>query len=481
VRGSIYSVSASLVTLVLGFLRAVLLARWLLPADYGVVSLALFFLALAAQLRSLGLDRALIHRQEADESALGTYFALRVGTSLVTAVVLTASIPLLARLYPAMPLLGWVLLALVGVDVIKGLSSVQETLLSRDLAFRSLAMTDIVAAVAMTTIAPLLAWRGYGVWALVAEPASGLLARLVMVYLVYRRWVPKLRWHPETARWFWRFGLPTWGASALAFLLDRFDDFWIGTALGKTALGYYSRAYEFARYPRRVVANPLVSVFGPMFARLQGDRLRLSQAFYRSAHVILRSGFLVAGAFALVMPEFIQLVIGQQWEPMLLTFRLMLVYTLLDALLMLGGNLLLAVGRPQALQQSRLVQALVFVPAVVAGSAVWGINGVALAADVMLVLGSWLVYRRLREFVDFSLFRLGFWPLLALTIAWGAGFLLEWKWSAGGTWAIVAAKFALFTAVYLGVLLLVERGGYAQGVRWVWSSMRSHGSESTTL
>jgi O-antigen/teichoic acid export membrane protein len=236
------------------------------------------------------LDRALIHRQDADDTILGTYFTLRVGTLFVSLALLVAVAPVLRHFYPAMPLLGWVLLALAGVEVVKGFSNVQETLLSKDMAFRSLALTDVVASVTMTIVAPLLAWQGWGVWALVAEQASGLLARFAMTWLVFSRWRPRLGWDAGTARWFWDYGRPAWSATNLAFLLDRFDDFWIGTALGKMPLGYYSRAFEFARYPRRVVANPLVSVFGPVFARLQGDRLRLSQAFYRAAHVILRSG-----------------------------------------------------------------------------------------------------------------------------------------------------------------------------------------------
>lgn len=469
---SLYSVSASLVTLILGFARSVLLARLLLPEHFGVVTLALFYLALAGQLPALGLDRALIHRQDADDTILGTYFTLRVGTLFVSLALLVAVAPVLRHFYPAMPLLGWVLLALAGVEVVKGFSSVQETLLSKDLAFRSLALTDVVASVTMTMVAPLLAWQGWGVWALVAEQASGILARCGMTWLVFRRWWPRPRWERATVRWFWDYGRPAWGATNLAFLSDRFDDFWIGTALGKTALGYYSRAYEFARYPRRVVANPLVSVFFPVFARLQDDRLRLSQAFYRAAHVILRTGFLISGAFALVMPEFIHLVIGDQWQPMLLTFRLMLVYTLLDALLMLCGNLLLAVGCPQGLQRSRLIQALFFIPAVIGGSLLWGINGVALAADGMLALGSWLLYRRVRNIVDFSLFRLGFWPLVASAIAWGAGLWVEWNWQPANLLLLAGVKLALFATLYLGLLGLTERGDYLRALQWVWRMVR---------
>jgi O-antigen/teichoic acid export membrane protein len=471
-KGSFFGIASSLITLVLGFVRSVLLARWVAPEHFGVVALVLFYISLAGHLRTLDLGKAFMHRQDDSERLVGTFFCLQTGTLLLSLALLVIATPLLRVAYPTTPLLTSILLALVGVELVKGLSGVQETLLGKGLAFRALAITDVVASITMLLVAPYLAWRGWGAWALVAEQASGILARFVMTWLVFRPWRPRIAWDREIARWFLDFGRAAWGAANLGFLIDRFDDVWIGTMLGEAPLGYYSRAYEFAHYPRRVIANPLVSVFTPVFARLQVDRRRLSQAFYRVSHVILRTGFLISGAFALVMPEFIALVIGTQWQPMLLTFRLMLIYTLLDALLMLSGSLLLVVGDPRGLQRSRLVQALFFIPAVIAGAYLWGINGVALAADGMLVIGAATLYPSLRKVVDFSLFKLAFWPLMALGGAYGAGLLVEARWALPSLWLSAAAKLALFTAVYAGALAFIERGDYLRGIRWIWARAR---------
>ena len=466
-KGSAYSVAASLITLVAGFTRSILLARWVAPEHFGVVALGLFYVNLAARLRGFDFGRALIHRQDNSEQVLRTYFTLSVGTLLLSLVLLIGAIPLLSVAYPAIPVLTGVVAALAGVDLVKGLSYIQETLLSKNLAFRALATIDVAASIVMTVVAPWLAWQGWGAWALVAEQASGILVRFTMAWLVFRPWRPHIAWHRETARWFWGYGKPVWGAANLGYLLDRFDDFWIGTALGRIPLGYYSRAYEFARYPRRVVANPLVSVFAPVFAQLQADRKRLSQAFYRAAHVILRSGLLISGAFALIMPEFIGLVIGVQWRPMLSTFRLMLLYTLLDALLLLGETFLVAVGDPQRLSYTRVRQVLFFIPAVIGGAYLWGIDGVALAANAMLIVGTCVLYPGLRKIIDFSLFRLGFWPVIALSLSYGAGLLLESLWAETSMWVSAVVKLILFTGLFVGTLLLTERSDYLRAFRWV--------------
>ncbi|MGB9776540.1 MAG: oligosaccharide flippase family protein [Anaerolineae bacterium] len=471
IRGSIYTVGASLVTLTLGFLRSVLLARLLLPEHFGLVALALFYIGLAAQLRGLGLDMALIHRQDADELFLRTYFSLRLGLDLLAFGLLLALAPLLQWAYPQMPGLAVVLVVLIFVYFLSSLSQVQETLIRKNLAFPQLAATDVAASVMMTVVAPLLAWQGWGVWALVAEQLSGIGVRFLLTWGPFRQWKPGLGWDRKTARWFWEYGRPTWVASNLSYLLDRFDDFWIGTALGKVPLGLYSRAYEFAHYPRRVLANPLVTVFTPVFARLQNDRLRLSQAFFRSAYIILRSGFLVAGAFGLVMPEFIHYVIGDKWLPMLWTFRLMLIYTVLDPILLLVGGLLLAVGRPRDLRNATVAQTVFFIPAVILGAYLWGINGVALAADGMLLIGAVRLYRPLRQVVDFSFSRLVAWPALALAVAWGGGFLAEvFAW--GAPIQALALKLGIFGLLFGGFLLGVERADLLAGMqelrRTIW-------------
>jgi O-antigen/teichoic acid export membrane protein len=473
IRGSVYGISGAAVTLVLGFTRSILLARLLLPAHFGVVTLAAFYVSLVNQLRAFGFDQALVHHRDADDTVVRTYFALRMLTVALTTAVTILVAPVLSHLYPAMPWLSWVVLGLCAAEVLRVFDDVQETLMAKQLAFGQLAVIDVIASTIMTVVAPLLAWYGWGIWALVAEQISGFLARVVMAWLVFPRWVPRWGWDGPTARWFWEYGKPTWRTHNLSFLATRFDDFWIGTTLGGTRLGFYSRAYAFAHYPRRVVVSPLVDVMSPVFAHLQADRTRLSQAFYRATYVILRCGFLVTGLFALVIPEFIHLVIGDQWRPMLFTFRLMLIYTLLDALYVTAMNLLFAVGRPQHAQRAVAVRTAVFIPGVILGAYLWDIDGVALATDVMALASGILLCRYLWEVVDFSLFRLAFWPACAVSVAWGGGMLAEHLWLGHGTWATAIGKVAVFAALYLGLLVVAEREQTVQGVRWAWAQVRS--------
>jgi O-antigen/teichoic acid export membrane protein len=472
VRGSAYSTGASLITIGLGFVRAVLLARLLAQEDFGVVALALFFLSLSNQLGGFGLTSALIHRTDDLEEAIPTHFVLSIAFSILTfALVLLAS-PILLHFYSDQPQMVWALIGFSAVDLFRAVNATPQAVLYKDLDFGYIASIDVASAVVMTIVAPLAALAGLGYWSLVVERAVGVGTRSTMLWVIRQPWKP--RWHFSTsmARWFLRFGGFVFASRGLTFLLDRFDDFWTGTTLGPGQLGYYSRAYEFARYPRRVVANPVMAVFFPTFAKLQHNRLKLSQAFYRVISLIVRAGFLFAGAFMLVAPEFISIFLGERWMPMLLTFRLMVVYTLLDPILNAAGQLTTAVGAPQARMRAKIVQLVFFVPAVIVGARGWGINGVALAADLMLLVGMVSLFPQLRKWVDFSLRRMLGYPVLGLVLGLGAGFLVEQQLAPSEDWASLLAKAVAFALPYGAVLLLFERQEYQRNARVILNLLR---------
>jgi len=438
-----------------------------------VVTLALFFLSLTTQVQRFGLNKAFIHRDEDSPANLTTFASLRVGLTAVAVVVTLIAAPILGRLYPEQPALAPVLIALALFETVRAFNGVAETVLVRELQFRRLAALDVASSLTMTVVAPAVALAGGGIWALVAEQITGGLVRAAGLWLYRRPWRPAFGLDRELTKWYFRFGSFVFANSNLSLLLDQFDDFWTGTFLGPTALGFYSRAYEFARYPRRVLSGPIVEVFFPIFARLRNDRLHLSRAFYRVCSLIVRVGFLVFGTFVLVVPEFIRIFLGERWLPMAVTFQLMLAYTLLDPLVSVCGNLLSALGHPGTNTRIQLVRAAVFIPAVITLGRLYGINGVAVAVDLMLLVGISLFFRQARHHVDFSLRRMFLVPILGLALGGAVVLRLTALVSFPHDWAALITKGVVAALVYLAVSFALERGEYTQNVQLVWNHVRT--------
>jgi len=456
VRGSLFNIGASVFTLISGFVRTVLLLRWLQPEQFGLFTLALFYLSLVTQLNRLGLRSAYIHRQDDTETTRSTFAGLHLALTAVAVILAVLAAPWLQRFYVGYVGLGVVMITLAVFEMVRGLNTVAEAMLIKRLDFKRLAALDVISSLAMTLIAPAIAWAGGGVWALVAEQAVGISVRLAGLWFYHPPWRINLRLDRTLVRWYVDFGKHIFASANLIFLLDQFDDFWTGTFLGKTALGYYSRAYEFARYPRRVVANPVAGVALSTFARLQADRQHLSKAYFRVSSLVVRVGFLLGGVFALIMPEFVATFLNADWRPMIPAFRLMLIYTLLDPLLVLSGQLMTAVGRPQVLPRVRLLQLLVFVPSVWLAGRIWGINGVALAADLMLCVGGVLLLPSVRAHVDFSLARMIGPPLIGITLGLSTALLLARLLTASPLLMMFGKGFTT-TILFVAVLLLFER------------------------
>ncbi len=467
-KGSIYSISASAITIALGFIRMTLLLRLLFPADFGTNALALLYVNLVIMLFSFGYNSAFIHHPQVNEIIRKTYFTLRMAFLLTGLIILVIFIPVIGNIYPDDPLLVPVLYLYVLIFSLKSYNSAQVTFLNRRMEFRTTAIMTIASSIVMTIVAPTLAWLGWGIWSLPAEMLSGALTRFFMLTFIYRPWRPRIGIDRQTARWFWAYGKNVWMSSNVNFLLNRFDDWYTGTFLGSAALGYYNRAYEYAGYPRRVIANPIVSVFFPTFARLQNDRRRLSRAFFRAMSLMVRASGLFSLIFILTAPEFFPLLLGEKWLPMLTTFQLMIIYTLLDPLSMGARNLLMATGFPQVVMRIRIIQGLVFVPAVFILGFWLNIEGVALAADLMVLVGAIILFYKTTQVVDYSHKSLWLWPLVAIVFTVALVLLLTPVWDKMNLWVSWISKTILITAVYGSMLWLTERKQLNTGRMMIW-------------
>jgi O-antigen/teichoic acid export membrane protein len=467
VRASAFNLTASLIQAVIQFGRAVALARLLEPEVFGVYAFASAWIGATGPLAQFGLGSGLLHRAKESEGemALRVHFTLSLVFSLFWAVALALAGPLVTpgtMPNKTLPVL-WIL---IGTHVVSGLTSTSRTLLVRRVVFRRIALVDVTTTTLETIAAVGLAWQGFGVWSLVAT--NLVRAALFLVgYLVVRPvWKPRLGWSRDTARYLLGFGRKTFLAGILSRALDQIDDLWTGIFLGDAALGFYARAYRFATYPRAILASPLNSVAAGTYAELKGHRKRLSQAFFRVNAFLLRTGFLFAGLLALIAPELIRLVLGDKWLPMLLAFRLMLIFTLLDPIRGTVASLFVAEGCPEKTVRARLAQLAVLVIGLFLLGPRWGIAGVALTVDLMLAVGILLLLWQARAHVDFSVVRLFAAPTAALVIAIAAGrAAIELPGILGSPWRTGAVKGVVFLPLYAAVLFALERRQVPRVVR----------------
>lgn len=451
-----WQLAASLANAVVLLARSILLARLLPVNAFGVFAYATSLVNFTLVFASFGLGEAFIHRAEEtldEDRAAAVHFTLNSLFTLLWATVISLiSLALLAE--PQRTALVVVVLASAGIQ----LTQTPQLLLTRRVDHRRLALVQFLNAPVTTLVSVLLAWQGFSLWALLAAPLSTMLLYQIVFFVWKPVWRPRLAWAPGIVRYYLRFGVRQLSSSALQRALDEVDDLWTGTFLGQMALGFYSRAYTFATYPRKLLAHPVSSVAVGVYAELKGKQPELSSAFFYINALLVRSGFLLAGALALAAPEFIRLLIGERWMPMLPAFRLMLVFALLDPVLYSAEGLFVAVGRPALLTRIRLIQLIILVGGMSLLGHRLGITGVALAVDLMLLVGLGLTLLQARRFVEFSNFRLFAAPLLALNAGLAGAWLFISAIPPGGPDLQTAlVKLGVFSMLFASSIWLLER------------------------
>ncbi len=453
-RSAGYTITSSGFQAGVQFVRSIVLARLLLPEQFGVYAYAASLVMVTHALPGFGMGAALIHRarQSEGETARRVHFTLTVLFNVLWVALLGLSVS-----WSIAPENRWVLWVILLSRAAQHLTGTSRVLLARQVEFRRVALIGGFRAFGTTLVAIFLAWQGAGLWSLVSTDIVAALVSWAGYNLIRPVWRPRFGWERETAAYLLDFGRRSMGGILILQMLDRLDDLWTGRFLGDAPLGFYSRAYTFATYPRKLLASPINQVVFGTYAALKEHPKRLSQAFFRVNAFLVRSGFFFGGLLFLLAPEFIHFIIGDKWMPMMLPFRLMLVYTLLDPLKVSTGNIFLAVGRPEILTRARLWQLGVMLAGLFTLGPLWGIEGVALATDLMLLFGIGLLLHRARPYVRFSARALFGAPLLALATGLGLAFGFQARIPLPLSWGSSLLKTLAFTGGYGSILVLLER------------------------
>jgi O-antigen/teichoic acid export membrane protein len=454
VRSSMYTMIASGINTVISFFRSILLARLIAPEIFGIYAFTTSFVLVTSSIPIFGMSSALLHRapESEGEEALRVHFTITLVFNILWAIVIAI---IGAFTFPRDYL--WLLWIFLATQFVDNLVVTSRTFFIRNVVFKRIAIIDTLNILLTTISALLFAWMGYGIIGLIS---TDIIAAIVAVFgylLIRPAWKVHLGWSPKIVHYLLNFGYRTFLGNLVGQALDNIDNLWTGQFLGTVQLGYYSRAYTFSIYPRKVLANPINSVASGTYAELKDQQEKLSQAFFRANALLVRSGFLMSGLLALIAPEFINLVIGKEWLPMLAAFRLMLLFTLLDPIRTTLASLFIAVGKPEKVFWARLAQLIVLILGLFIFGNLWGIAGVAIAVNLMILTGIIILLWQARTYVKFSILRLFGAPTLALIIGITLGRLaIDIPGILGSYWRTGGVKAVVFCGMYSLVIIILE-------------------------
>jgi lipopolysaccharide exporter len=436
------------------FLTTAVLARVLAPRDFGVIALAMTFMAFLDMLQGLGVGQALVVA-DADQVAeqADSAFALSAGMGLVLCVLAAALGPVAAASFHEHALV-LILPALGLTFLLYGLGSTHYALAMREIDFRSRTVAEIADAVVRGGVGVTLAFAGAGVWSLVAGYVAGSLAMTVALWRLVA-WRPRWSLRRAHVRRLLGFGGALTGVAIMGALLAQFDNAVVGRVLGATQLGFYSVANRLPYLFIISLASATGQVLYPAFASL--SREELARAFVTALRYTAMVAFpLTAGLIVLARPVTL-VVFGAHWSPAVAATRVLCLWALMSPVSMVCGNAFKARGRAGLLLALAVPQAI----ALIVGSLALVHHGIvavawvqATIAIVAQALTLWLACRMIAVPVPRALAAMAGPALACVGLA---AVLLGITHVVSNPWLAVLAAGGAGVAVYLVLLRVLAR------------------------
>ena len=441
----------------LDFVAIVVLARILAPDDFGLVAIAASVVTIIEGLSAFDVNKALIQTRDNDRALYDSAWTLSALRGIVSALIMVSIAPFVTD-----PRIGSVLCALALSPLVSGLSNPRFVMFERDLIFSKLAVLTLGAKVVSVGVTLFIAIVYQSYWSLVFGMIVGVLVSMILSYAL-RPYRPKISF----ARFTDIFAFSGWLSltSVVTTLSMETDKIIVGRLLGVADAGLYFMTGRVGVLPTREMISPLQRILFPSFSELAGDRDRLRRAVRESINVLGSLSLPAGFGFALVANDFVPLMLGEKWTPIVSLLTILVPYLGLRATLSMTLPCVMALAKTRLLFWVSFVYALVHLPAFIAGTALYGLTGaiwsIVLAGVFYSYLNAWLLRRVLGISIGDIVMQLRR-PLGAATLMVGAVFAVEAVlplelFSIAGSWLSLSTKVLVGGVVFCSALSAMWR------------------------
>lgn len=297
-KGFFWRLGERLSSQLVSFVVSVVLARLLLPQEYGTIALCMVFVNITSVLAVSGLGTSLIQKKDADILDFSTIFYAGLGISLLLYGLLFVSASWVADLYKDDKICA--VLRILGLVIpVQALNSVQQASVSRKLDFKKFFYATSIGTIASGLIGIFMAYTGYGVWALVGQQLSNHLINALTLNRIID-WHPTLQFSFQRFKSLFRFGSRLMLANFLGTFFNELKSFIVGFKYSPADLAFYNRGESLPNLVSSNMNNTMNAVLFPAISLVQDNKDDVKRAVRRSmitgSFVIFPLLFLLAAA-----------------------------------------------------------------------------------------------------------------------------------------------------------------------------------------
>lgn len=343
-RSFLWAIAQSWGGKLIGFVMFLVLARLLAPAEFGLLAAAMLVIYLQGTIAEFGFGEALIQNQNLQDEDINLPFLVSMVLSVLLSVMLVCVAGFIED-QMKVPGLGPVIQAIAVVSPLGTAVVFQESLYRKHLLFRSLALRTLVGTAVSGVVACILAFKGWGVWALVAQQYLVTLTSLVWLWSK-PVWKPSLAFQAHSFKDITRFSSAVLGARVFEFTSNRVVDFIILGLFGPVMLGFYTAGTKLHQTLLLLLQSVLSNVATTILSKIAHNPQRIRTLYLNSvttSTALFSPIFVVSAALA---PQISDILFGHKWESVDQIIRPFLLLGAAQCVGYLNGSYFNALGRP---------------------------------------------------------------------------------------------------------------------------------------
>ena len=438
------------------FIVSIVLARILLPEIYGTIALITVFITILQVFIDSGFGNALIQKKDADDLDFSTVFYFNIILCGILYIAIFFLAPVIANFYENVNLTPVIRVLSLSL-VFSSLKNVQQAYVSRNMQFKKFFFATLFGTIISAVVGILMAYRGFGVWAIVAQNLTNLALDTLILWIIVK-WRPKLMFSFERLKQLFSFGWKLLVSALLEGIYSNSRQLVIGKKYSSEDLAYYNKGNQF---PNLIVTNinsSIDSVLLPTMSREQDDKLRVKQMTRKA---IQMSSYIIAPmmiGLAVVSESVVRLILTDKWlfaVPFMQIFCLdYMFYPIHTSNL----NAMKAIGRSDLFLKLEIVKKIVGI-SILLGTMWFGATAIALG----LLIGS-LISTFINAFPNRKLLNYGYFEQMKDMIPniLTAGFMGLVVWCLG--FIPINYIALLFIQIIIGIIIYILLSWLSQNV-----------------
>lgn len=455
--GMIWTFAQQFGTQLISFAISIVLARLLVPEDFGTIALFGVVMGIASAFISGGMGSSLIRDAKSDERDYSTVFLFNIALSVIMYVIIFLLSPFIADFYD-MPILTPIIRVYALVLVINAFNIIQSTRLTKSMDFKTQFKIQLPSLIIGGITGIVFAYAGFGVWSLVY---SALIQNTIstLQHWFYSDWRPKFIFDREKFHRHFSFGYKMTLSGLLDIIFNNIYPILIGKLFTASQLGYYNRADSLKQLPVSNLSGALNKVTFPLFAKISHDDEKLRDVYQRLMRVVI---FIIAPTLALmvVMAEpLIRFLLTDKWLPAVPYLQILAISGVLYPIHAYNLNILQVKGRSDLFLRLEVIKKLLTVLILIL-SIPFGIFGLLWGRVLQSILAFFINTYYTGKFIHYTSWQQTVDLFPSLLLATCSGGIVYWfcHTIANEWWDLLnlTVSSILFVSTYLGSAFLLN-------------------------